>query len=213
MGVDVKICGINNPEALQAAVTGGAKWVGFVFYQKSPRYITPEATKALASSLPDHIGRVGLVVNPDISQLPDMCRRSGINWLQLHGQETPEQIRDISHATGLPIIKALGIAHSEDLLHIPLYENIVDIILLDAKPEREASRPGGVGKSFDWEILQSFSCSTPWMLAGGINSNNIAMAIKKTGAKMVDISSGVESAPGKKSAALISNFLKKCRDL
>ncbi len=206
--IRVKICGLTAAEHVAAAVDAGAAYLGFVFFPKSPRNVTVETAAALASRVPAGIAKVGLVVNPTDADLDRLLAAVPLDMLQLHGSETPERVAAIRAATGLPVMKAVGIANAEDLAKIDLYSDVADQILVDAKPPKNADLPGGNGLSFDWRLLAGRRYwRKPWMLAGGLTPRNVAEAVRMTGAAQVDVSSGVESAPGVKDAERIRAFL------
>ncbi|MCW8915110.1 MAG: phosphoribosylanthranilate isomerase [Magnetovibrio sp.] len=213
MSIDVKICGINSPEALDAAVSGGAKMLGFVFFPKSPRAVTPVEAKALMDRVPDGVTKVALMVNPDDYDVGAVCRHLPVDLLQLHGSETVERISDIKAITGLPIMKAVGIESPDDIAKAHEYETLCERILLDAKAPKGADLPGGNALSFDWTLISDEKWTKPWMLAGGLNAGNLAEAVKTSGATFVDVSSGVEDAPGQKSEAKIQEFLDLAKSL
>lgn len=207
MSVDVKICGLRSPECVDAAVGGGARFIGFVFFPRSPRYVEPALVASLAGKLVDKIVRVGLVVDAGDHDLEQVINKSGIDMLQLHGCETPERTREIRRRFGLPVIKAVAIADPTDLEVAGAYEGAVDWLLFDARPPRGASRPGGNAVTFDWRLLRRRSWRTPWLLAGGLSGSNLAEAVHASGALTVDVSSGVEEREGVKSPAMIKSFL------
>jgi phosphoribosylanthranilate isomerase len=205
--IRVKICGLTSADAVTAAVEAGARYVGFVFFPKSPRNIAPELAAELATQVPPGVAKVALVVNPDDALLDEITARVPLDMLQLHGAETPERVADIRARYGLPVMKAVGIADAADLATLDDYVGVADQILVDAKPPKEAELPGGNGLAFDWRLLQGRHWSVPWMLAGGLTPENVALAAKLTGARQVDVSSGVESAPGEKDARLVRDFV------
>ncbi|MGR3362964.1 MAG: phosphoribosylanthranilate isomerase [Maritimibacter harenae] len=205
--IRVKICGLTSADAVTAAVEAGARYVGFVFFPKSPRNIAPELAAELATQVPPGVVKVALVVNPDDALLDEITARVPLDMLQLHGAETPERVAEIRARYGLPVMKAVGIADAADLATLDDYVGVADQILVDAKPPKEAELPGGNGLAFDWRLLQGRHWSVPWMLAGGLTPQNVALAAKLTGARQVDVSSGVESAPGEKDARLVRDFI------
>lgn len=205
MSVSVKICGIKDEAALNAAVEGGAHFVGFNFYPPSPRAVTIEIVEKLVQLNPVSIKRVGLFVNPLNEDLDIVCSKNLIDIIQLHGGETPGRAVEIRRITGLPVMKAIRIADKSDLKQIDDYKHIVDMLLFDTKTD--ASLPGGSGKSFDWKLLKGINPFCAWMLAGGINANNIKDAVVATGASVIDVSSGVEDAPGQKNPQKIRELL------
>lgn len=204
----VKICGLSTPESVAAAVEGGAAYVGLVFFAKSPRNVTLTQARDLAVDVPPGVAKVALTVDADDAFIDEISRVVPLDMLQLHGHETPERVAEVRRRTGLPVMKAVGIADEEDLAQIDLYSGVADQLLIDAKPPRTATLPGGNGLSFDWRLIANRRWSLPWMLAGGLTPGNVAAAIALTGARQVDVSSGVESAPGVKDNALIRAFIK-----
>lgn len=206
-GLRVKICGLKTPETVAAAVAGGAAYLGFVFFPRSPRAVTPEAAATLAAAVPPGLMRVALLVDPDDALLDAVLAPGGIDMLQLHGHETPERVAAVRARTGLPVMKAVGIAGEDDLPAIAAAEAAADQILVDAKPAPGATRPGGNGLAFDWRLLAGRRWSRPWMLSGGLTAATVAEAARLTGAAQVDVSSGVESSPGEKDPGLIRAFL------
>lgn len=206
--IRVKICGLRGADVMQAAVDAGAAYVGLVFFPKSPRHVTLEMAAGIAQQVPPGIAKVALVVNADDAQLDAMIDAVPLDILQLHGAETPERVAEIRARYGLPVMKALGVADADDLAAIDSYAQVADQLLIDAKPPRNADLPGGNGLSFDWRLIAGRRWPVPWMLAGGLTAENVAEAIRLTGARQVDVSSGVESAPGVKDAAMIADFCK-----
>jgi phosphoribosylanthranilate isomerase len=207
----VKICGLTQPAHVTDAVSSGADYLGFNFFPKSPRYVTHASAAALISAVPDHVQNVGLVVNPDDEALEVLLATVPLDILQLHGSETPERVAEIKARFGLPVMKALGIGGPEDLDSIETMSAVADYLLVDTKPPKGADRPGGNAVSFDWSLIAGRSWSVPWLLAGGLTADNVSQAIRDTGATQVDVSSGVESAPGIKDAAKVDAFIKAAR--
>ncbi len=206
MAVDVKICGLKDPLAVDAAVEGGARYLGFIFYPPSPRAVTPEKALELGKSVPADRTRVGVMVDPD-ERLVDQAL-AGLDAIQLHGKETPERVREVKEATGKTVIKALRIGDAEDLRPLQSYAEVADMILFDAKPPaKPGSLPGGNGLTFDWRLLHDLCLDRPWILSGGLNAANLADAVRLCRASFVDVSSGVERAPGVKDPEKISQFL------
>lgn len=202
----VKICGLRDAASLQAAVDAGAAYVGLVFFPKSPRNVTIEEAAVLAQTVPPGVAKVALVVDADDALLDAITARVPLDILQLHGHETPERVSAIRARYGLPVMKAVGVAGPDDLTALDDYAKVADQILVDAKPPKDADLPGGNGLSFDWRLIAGRRWPVPWMLAGGLTPENVREAISLTGAKQVDVSSGVETAPGVKDAALIAAF-------
>jgi len=202
----VKICGLRDAASLQAAVDAGAAYVGLVFFPKSPRNVTIEEAAVLAKTVPPGIAKVALVVDADDALLDAITAKVPLDILQLHGHETPERVSAIRARYGLPVMKAVGVAGPDDLAALDDYAKVADQILVDAKPPKDADLPGGNGLSFDWRLIAGRRWPVPWMLAGGLTPENVREAILLTGAMQVDVSSGVEGAPGVKDAALIAAF-------
>ena len=207
VGARVKICGLRDQVMLDVAVNAGAHYVGLVFFEKSPRNVSIAQAAPLAQSTLTGIAKVGLVENPDNAFLDAILADVPLDILQLHGSETPERVTEISRRYGLPVMKAVGVADASDLPALDAYADVADMILVDAKPPKNADLPGGNGLSFDWTLIANRRWSTPWMLAGGLTPDNVSEAMSLTGATQVDVSSGVETAPGKKSADLITAFV------
>ena len=203
----VKICGLKTPETVDAAVEAGAQYLGFVFYPPSPRSITPADAAHLALRVPSGIAKVGLVVAPDDALLDEIARIVPLDMIQVHKVSDAKRLAEIGVRSGLPVIAAAPIASSEDVEAALRLAEAAQIILFDAKPSENATLPGGNGISFDWRLLSTQRISKPWMLAGGLSPENVAEAIALTGAKHVDVSSGVESAPGVKDTAKIRAFI------
>ncbi|WP_298936589.1 phosphoribosylanthranilate isomerase [uncultured Ruegeria sp.] len=205
--VRLKICGLTAPEHVRAAVEAGAGYVGFVFFPKSPRHLQLQTAADLAQLVPAGVAKVALVVNATDEDLDRIVSTVPLDMLQLHGKESPDRVAEIRERFGLPVMKAIGIAEAEDLTAIDLYSEVADQLLVDAKPPRNSELPGGNGLAFDWRLLAGRKYwQRPWMLAGGLTPDNVAEAVRMTGARQVDVSSGVESAPGVKDVGLISAF-------
>jgi len=202
----VKICGLRDTAGLRAAVDAGASYVGLVFFEKSPRNVSVSDAATLAQSAPVGLAKVALVVNADDAFLDAMTAQVPLDMLQLHGKETPARVQDIRARYGLPVMKAVGVGEASDLAALDDYAQVSDQLLVDAKPPQNADLPGGNGLSFDWRLIAGRRWPVPWMLAGGLTPDNVAEAINLTGARQVDVSSGVESAPGVKDAARIAAF-------
>ena len=209
MPVSVKICGLNDAAAVEAAVTAGARYLGFVFFAKSPRHVSPEHAAALAANVPLGVARVGLFVDPDDAKLDTTLAHVPLDVIQLHGGESPARVAEVKALTGLPVMKAVGIAEPADLDRLWEYGLVADMLLIDAKPPRDAVLPGGNGLAFDWRLLAGRQILKPWLLAGGLTPDNVAQALRLTRAPGVDVSSGVESAPGVKDVERIRQFVAR----
>ncbi len=209
MTVEAKICGINDPGAMSAAIEGGAAFVGLVFFPPSPRAVTPLAAAELAAPVPVAIKTVGLFVDADDADIDTVLEAVPLDVLQLHGKETPERAAALRARTGREVMKAVSIADAADVDRARAYETAVDMLLFDAKPPKDMKNalPGGNALRFDWTLLQGRKWAVPWMLAGGLTVDNVAEAVRRTGAVVVDTSSGVEDAPGCKNARKIRAFL------
>ncbi|MAF96220.1 MAG: phosphoribosylanthranilate isomerase [Rhodospirillaceae bacterium] len=207
MTIDVKICGLTDAAAIEAAVEGGAAMCGFVFFPVSPRNLTPEAAAKLTKGVPEGVIRVGLTVDADDALLAEIASVAGVDMLQLHGSETPERTAEVRDRLGLPVMKVLPVQGPDDLAAAEAYEGAADKLMFDAKPPEDATRPGGNARAFDWRLLRDRTFALPWLLAGGLTAENLAQAVKTSGAVAVDVSSGVEDAPGVKNADKIRAFL------
>lgn len=205
--VRVKICGLRTPGAVAAAVDAGARYLGFVFFAKSPRNVTIAQARELALSVPPGVAKVALVVDPTDAGLDAITAAVPLDMVQLHGHETPARVADIRARLGLPVMKAVGIAGPDDLAALAGYEQVADQLLVDARAPKGAALPGGNGLAFDWRLIAGRVWAKPWMLAGGLTPGNVAEAIRLTGARQVDVSSGVENAPGEKDGGLIRAFI------
>jgi phosphoribosylanthranilate isomerase len=209
-----KICGLNDVDGVVAAVNGGARYVGFVFYRPSPRHVSPEQAGALMAAVPANVAKVGLFVDADEATIA-AALAAPLDWLQLHGAETPERVADIKRRFGLPVMKAIPIAATADIATAERYLGAADRLLFDAKPprQRKDALPGGNGLAFDWRLLGARNWPVPWMLSGGLNAENLVEAVTTTHAVAVDVSSGVETRPGVKDPDKISAFLRKAASL
>ncbi|MDT8342991.1 MAG: phosphoribosylanthranilate isomerase [Thermohalobaculum sp.] len=207
MTMRVKICGLSTVGGVAAAVAAGARYVGFVFFPPSPRSVGPGQARALALEVPPGIAKVGLFVDPDDAMLDTVLAEVPLDMIQLHGEETPARVAQVRRRTGLPVMKAVGISEAADLVLIDRYAAVADQLLIDAKPPRGAPLPGGNAVPFDWRLIAGRRWPLPWVLAGGLTPDNVAEAVRLTGARQVDVSSGVESAPGVKDAAKIRAFI------
>ena len=208
MKTSVKICGITDERGLLAAADAGAAYVGFVFFRRSPRFVTPEQAAVLADELMRGVKTVGLFVDPTNAELDAVLSHVRLDMIQLHGKETPKRVDQIRLLSGLRVMKAIGVETERDVIDARDYEGHADWLLFDAKAPKGATRPGGNAVAFNWTILKSHTGKTPWMLAGGLTRANVGAAIKASGARVVDVSSGVETKPGVKSPARIRAFLK-----
>lgn len=207
--IQVKMCGLRRPQDVQVAAELGAAYVGFVFFEKSPRSVTLTEAAALAVDVPVGMAKVALVVNPDDRFLDDLTARVPLDMLQLHGAETPDRVAQVKARYGLPVMKAIGVGDAADLDQIDRYSAVADQLLIDAKPPKNAELPGGNGLSFDWRLLAGRKYWTvPWMLAGGLTPQNVGEAITRTGARQLDLSSGLESAPGVKDPDKMRAFMQ-----
>lgn len=210
--VAVKICGLTAQDHVRAAVDAGARYLGFNFFPKSPRYVSPEQAAELTTHVPEGVAKVALVVNASNELLDSITQAAPFDILQLHGAEKVERVQEVKDRYGLPVMKVIGVADAEDLAAIDTYSDVADQLLIDAKAPKNAILPGGNGLAFDWRLLAGRKYwRKPWMLAGGLNPDNVAEAIRMTGARQVDVASGVESAPGVKDAALIHAFIDAAR--
>ena len=215
MSVQAKICGLSSAEAVDAAIHGGARFVGFVFYPASRRHVTPERAASLAALVPERVTRVGLFVDPTDALLAGVLERVPLDLLQLHGSENPRRVAEIKARFGKPVMKAISIAAPEDPEAATPYLDVADWLLFDAKPPRGDPKalPGGNGLAFDWQLLGGRSWSKPWMLSGGLTAKNVAEAVATTHAGAVDVSSGVEIRPGIKDLDKIAEFLARVTTL
>lgn len=212
MGIQVKICGVTTAGAADAAMRAGADFLGLVFHPASPRHLAPEQAASLAARARGAIRLVALLVDPADDAISAAIAAARPDFLQLHGGETPARVAEIRAKYGLPIIKALPVADIVDLAQVPIYEDAADMLLFDARAPAQASRPGGHGAAFDWQILRGRKFRKPWLLAGGLHVGNVARAIATAGAPGVDVSSGVESAPGVKDAEMIRAFVEAAKN-
>ncbi len=203
-----KICGLTDSAALHAAAQGGAAYMGFVFFAGSPRNLSFDRARELMVEVPPGICKVALTVDADDDFLDRLTATLPVDMMQLHGHEPPERVAEIRMRLGLPVMKAVGIADEDDLPLLDEYARVADQLLVDARPPHSATLPGGNGSAFDWRLIANRRWTVPWMLAGGLTPDNVAQAIGLTGADQVDVSSGVESAPGVKDEKMIAAFLK-----
>ncbi|MGB1264901.1 MAG: phosphoribosylanthranilate isomerase [Nereida ignava] len=206
--IRTKFCGLSRPEDVTAAADAGAAYVGFVFFPKSPRNVSIEQAAALAVTVPVGIAKVALVVNASDAELDAIVEAVPLDMLQLHGAESVERVREVRARYGLPVMKAVGVADADDVPALDAYAMAADQLLIDAKPPKNADLPGGNGLSFDWRLIAGKSWPVPWMLAGGLTPDNAAEAVAMTGARQLDVSSGVEASVGVKDGELMTAFAK-----
>lgn len=213
--VSAKICGLKTPETVKAAVENGADFVGFNFFQKTPRYAAPEIAAALGRALPGEVVKTGLFVDDEDARIAAILAAVPLDLLQLHGSETPERVAAIKARFGLPVMKVIKVRDAADIARARDYESVADRLLFDAQPPAtlKNAMPGGNAVSFDWTLLKGFRSPLPWMLSGGLNPQNLAEAVRESGAKAVDVSSGVEDRPGEKNPSKIKAFLDISRSL
>jgi len=211
MDLIVKICGLSTEATLDAALAAGADMVGFVFFPKSPRFVSVANAVALADRARGRAEIVALIVDMDDGAIDDLIDAVKPDWLQMHGVESVDTVAGVREAFGVKIMKALPMATRGDLDRVARYAEVADRLLLDAKPPKDATRPGGNARTFDWHILEGFRSKVPYLLSGGLTPMNVAEALAVTGAPGVDVSSGVETAPGKKDPALIRAFVANAR--
>ncbi|MDO5756729.1 MAG: phosphoribosylanthranilate isomerase [Rhodobacterales bacterium] len=209
--VRIKMCGLTQPAEVAAAAAAGADYIGFVFFPRSPRNVSPSAAAALAREAAPGLIKVALTVDADDAQMDTLMAAVPLDMLQLHGRETPARVAQIRARYGLPVMKAIGIAMREDLAGIEQYAAVADQLLIDAKPPKGAALPGGNALSFDWSLIAGRTWSLPWMLAGGLTPRNAAEAVRRTGAAQLDVSSGIESTPGVKDVDLMRAFAEAAR--
>jgi phosphoribosylanthranilate isomerase len=207
----VKICGLSTPEALDAALDAGADMVGFVFFPPSPRHVSLGLARTLGARVAGRARKVALTVNATDQELSHIVEALQPDLLQLHGKEAPERVAVVRSRFGRPVMKALPIAKREDLAPVRTYAQVADRILFDARAPREATRPGGLGKPFDWHLLGNLDPGLAFMLSGGLDADNVAEALAVTRAPGVDVSSGVERAPGEKDPDKIRAFIRAAR--
>lgn len=203
----VKICGLRTEADVAAVASAGAAYAGFNFFPKSPRFVTPDQARALALAAPVGLAKVALVVDAADDLLDALVETVPLDMLQLHGSETPDRVAEVRARYGLPVMKVLGVADEGDLAAILDHSVVADQLLIDAKAPKGAVLPGGNGVAFDWRLIAGRRWLRPWMLAGGLTPENVAEAIRLTGATQVDVASGVESAPGQKDPARIAAFV------
>ncbi len=206
--IRVKICGLRTVEDVQAVAAAGAAYIGLNFFPKSPRFVALDLARDLALAAPPGLAKVALVVDASDTVLDEIVEGVPLDMLQLHGHETPERVAEVRARYGLPVMKVLGVADEGDLGPLMDYSLVADQIMIDAKPPKGAVLPGGNGVSFDWRLLVGRKWLRPWMLAGGLTPANVAEAVRLTGARQVDVASGVESAPGVKDHAAVAAFVR-----
>jgi len=213
--VVTKICGLKGRLDIEAAVTGGARYIGLVFYPQSPRAVTPKHAKNLLRCIPLSISKVGLFVDPTDKFLKDVLNVVPLDIIQLHGSEDPTRVQNIKTLTERPVLKAIKVANRTDVDGADYYDGLADMLLFDTKPPNilHDALPGGNGLTFDWNLLANRHWQSPWMLSGGLNTGNVGQAVKITGASAVDVSSGVETAPGQKNPDAIKAFLDAVKTL
>jgi phosphoribosylanthranilate isomerase len=211
MALTVKICGLKTPEALEVALESGADLTGFVFFPPSPRNLGLEAAKVLGAQVRGRAGKVALTVDANDETLLGIIDALKPDMLQLHGKETPERVATVRSRFGLPVVKALPISERSDLSPIREFANVADRLLFDARPPQDATRPGGLGRTFDWTLLKGIDPKINFMLSGGLDASNVAKALAITNARGVDVSSGVERVPGEKDLDKIREFLRVAR--
>jgi phosphoribosylanthranilate isomerase len=211
MAVVAKICGVTTPEAVRAALDGGAAYLGFMFFAASPRNIGLEAAARLAEPVRGRAKIVAVTVDPTDAELDRIAQALRPDLLQLHGKETPARVREAAVRTGAAAVKVLAISEAADVARASDYETVAEHLMFEGRPPKDAARPGGLGKPFDWSLLAGRRFQRPWFLAGGLDPWNVGEAVQRSGAPMVDVSSGVERGPGLKDPALISAFLDAAR--
>jgi phosphoribosylanthranilate isomerase len=208
MALDAKICGIGSSEAMDAALRYGARFIGLNFFPNSPRYVSFDAARALGARVPDGVVKVGVFVDPDDQTLRQAIDAAGLAMIQFHGLEDPQRVADVRQRFAVETMKVIRVAGPEDLAAVAEFEPVADWLMFDTKPPKGATRPGGNALAFDWRVLTGRTWRRPWMLSGGLDAENAVAAATMTGARCVDVSSGVESAPGVKDPAMIKAFLK-----
>lgn len=215
MTIEAKICGINSAEAMAAARDGGAAYAGFIFYPRSPRYVAPAQARELAAVAAGGPATVGVVVDLADAEIAAIVETVPLAMLQLHGRETPERVAAVRERFALPVMKVVSVAGAADVDRAAAYEAVADRLLFDAKPPRDRPEalPGGNALAFDWQLLAGRAWRLPWMLSGGLNADNLEQAVRTSRARAVDVSSGVEDAPGVKNPAKIAALLAAARGL
>lgn len=208
--IDIKICGLSTNESIDAVIAGGATHMGLIFFEKSPRHVGLDKAQSLSRHAGDRIQKVAVTVNADDDYMDNIINFMQPDILQLHGSESVERVKELRAKYGLPIMKAFAISETSDFEKITPYIGIADKFLFDAKPPKGSDLPGGNGVAFDWEIMDALPKNVPYMLSGGLDASNVCEAVERSGAKAVDISSGVESAAGVKNIKSIEEFLATC---
>lgn len=212
MSIQVKICGINSVESADAAMRAGADFAGLMFHPQSPRRLDTDLARRLSDRMKGRVRLVAVLVDPDDAALQTVIAAAKPDFIQLHGKESVARVSDIHSATGLPVIKVLAVAEASDLAAASQYESVADMLMFDAKAPAGAAREGGHGTAFDWQLLKGRTFARPWLLAGGLNAENVARAVSSSGAPGVDVSSGVETAPGVKNPEMIRTFIENARN-
>jgi phosphoribosylanthranilate isomerase len=212
MSLIVKICGLNSENALDAALDAGADMVGFVFFARSPRHLTFDAARTLGARVRGRAQKAALTVDADAALLDAVVDALRPDVLQLHGKESPAHVAALKQRFGLPVMKAIAVEGKGDLAAVAAYAGVADRLLFDARAPRDATRPGGLGKSFDWHLLEKLDPGVPFMLSGGLDAGNVGQALRVTRAPGVDVSSGVERAPGEKDSDKIRGFIRAARE-
>lgn len=213
MSLKIKVCGLTEPERVAQAAALGASFVGLVFYPPSPRYLDLARARDLVDHVPPGVETVGVLVDATDAEIDAVLQAVPLDVLQLHGYETPERVEEVALRTGCRVMKALRVEDAADLAPLDAYAEVADMLLLDAKPPRDAAWPGGHGLPFDWRLLQGITMTKPWALAGGIHAGNLEAAVGLTGAPMIDVSSGLESRPGIKDPVKLEAFFAAVRRL
>lgn len=212
MTATAKICGVSTPQAVQAVLDGRASHIGFNFFAKSPRFVSADLAAQLAQPLRSRNLKVcAITVDPDDALVDQLATVLKPDFIQLHGNESPARVREIGQRSGLGIIKVIPVTDSADIAAAAQYETVVDHLMFEGKPPKDAAMPGGVGARFDWSLMAGRRFDRPWFLAGGLDPWNVAEAISQSGAPIVDVSSGVERGPGLKDPSLITAFLEAVR--
>ncbi|SNB67917.1 phosphoribosylanthranilate isomerase [Arboricoccus pini] len=214
MSLMVKICGLREQMAVEQAVNAGARYLGFIFYPPSVRALRPDEAATLMADIPDNVGKVGVFVDPSDREIETVLALCPLDVIQLHGRETPDRVAQVALRSGLQVMKAIQVETADDLGALSAHVAAADMILFDAKAPRDgAAVPGGNGLAFDWQLLQNLTIDKPWFLAGGLNKENLALAVELVDPPGVDVSSGVERWPGAKDPAKLDAFLAEARRL